>query len=95
MFFGSLPFFLNQKRHFYEQPNKVDLSVFELILPNLTNTLGFGNPSFSDKINTFSLDAIIEHILSTKRFTEPLSYMKHIIQDINYILLVFNDILLS
>ena len=52
--------------------NKIGSQIFNLSLHNLANTLLFGNPSFSDKINTLILDATIKCILSSKRFDEHL-----------------------
>ena len=43
--------------------NKIDPQLPKLVLPNLPNTLLFGNLSFSDKINALVLDATIKYIL--------------------------------
>ena len=37
-----------------------------------TSILLFGNTSFDNNKNTFILDTIIDYIISTRRFDEPL-----------------------
>ena len=46
----------------HEQSQQINSQISKLTLPNLTNILLFGNPSFTDNI----LDATIEYILSTQ-----------------------------
>ena len=53
--------------------NEIDPQVSKLSLPNLTNTLLFGNPSFNDTINTLILGATTEYISSPKKFDELFS----------------------
>ena len=65
-------FFLNERCTFRNNFNKTDSQLSKLTLPNLTNTLLFGNPSFGDKINTLILDTRIKLMLSAKRFQEHL-----------------------
>ena len=66
------PFFLNERCTLMSNLNKIGSQICNLSLPNLANTLVFGNPPFSDKIYTLILDAIIKCILSSKRFDEHL-----------------------
>ena len=48
--------------------NKIDPQISKFTLTNLSDTLLFGNPFFSDEINLRILDATVEYILSRKKF---------------------------
>ena len=52
--------------------NNINPQISQTSLQLLTNTLLFGNSSYSDKTNTHILNATIDYILLTKRFDEPL-----------------------
>ena len=52
--------------------NKIDPQLSKLSLPNLTNTLLFGNLSFTDKTSTLILDATTKRTPSTKRFDKTI-----------------------
>ena len=63
-FLLQCPFFLNKSNlSKMSNLNKIDPQLPKLVLPNLPNTLLFGNLSFSDKINALVLDATIKYIL--------------------------------
>ena len=50
----------------------INSQISQTSLQLLTNTLLFGNSSYSDKTNTHILNATIDYIRLTKRFDEPL-----------------------
>ena len=52
--------------------NPTDNNLLDLCEPVLIRTLLFGSNSFDTDANTDVLNSAIEHILSTKRFDEPL-----------------------
>ena len=51
--------------------NRINPHISQTSLQLLTDTLLFGNASYSDKTNTHILNTTIDHTLSTKRFDEP------------------------
>ena len=86
-------FFLNERCTLRNNFNETDSQLSKSTLPNLRNTLLFGNPSFGDKINTLILDTRIKLMLSTKRFQEHLFWVKYIAIQYKtvYILVVFDQ----
>ena len=55
--------------------NRINPQISQTSLQLLTNTLLFGNSSYSDKTNTHILNATIDYIQLTKRFDEPLFWL--------------------
>ena len=48
--------------------NNIDLQISKFTFLHLTNTLPFGNLSFSNRTNTLIADANIDYLLETKIF---------------------------
>lgn len=48
--------------------NNIDLKISKFTFLDLTNTLPFGNLSFSNRTNTLIADANIDYLLETKIF---------------------------
>ena len=55
--------------------NRINPQISQTSLQLLTNTLLFGNSSYSDKTNTHILNATIDYIQLTKRFDKPLFWL--------------------
>ena len=71
-FLLQCPLYINQKCTLMSNLNRINLQISQTSLQLLTNTLVFGNSSYSDKTNTHILNATIDYIRLTKRFDEPL-----------------------
>ena len=57
--------------HPHEQLEQNYPKMSQTSLQLLTNTLLYGNWSYSDKVNTHILNATVDYIRLTKRFDEP------------------------
>ena len=71
-FLLECPSYINERCTLTSNLNRINPQISQTTLKLLTNTLFFRNSSYSGKTNTHILNAIIEHILLTKRFDEPL-----------------------
>ena len=70
-FLLQCPLYINGRRTFMRNLNRINPQISQTSLQLLTNTLLFGNPSYSNKTNTHILSATIDYIRLTKRFDEP------------------------
>ena len=71
-FLLQCPSYINERCTFMSNLNRINPQISQTSLQLLTNTLLFGNSSYSDKTNTHILNATIDYIQLTKRFDEPL-----------------------
>ena len=66
------PSYIDERRTFTTNLNRINPQIYQTSLQLLTNMLLFGNPSYSDKNNTHILNGTTDYIQLTKRFDEPL-----------------------
>ena len=71
-FLLQCPSYINERYTLMSNLNKINPQISQTSLQLLTNTLLFGNSSYSDKTNTHILNATIDYIQLTKRFDESL-----------------------
>ena len=71
-FLLQCPSYINERCTLMSNLNRINPQISQTSLQLLTNTLLFGNSSYSDKTNTHILNATIDYIQLTKRFDEPL-----------------------
>ena len=71
-FLLQCPSYINKRCTLMSILNRINSQIFQTSLKLLTNTLLFGNSSYSDKTSTHILNATIDYIQLTKRFDEPL-----------------------
>ena len=71
-FLLQCPSYINERCTLMSNLNRINPQISQTFLQLLTNTLVFGNSSYSDKRNTHILNATIDYIRLTKRFDEPL-----------------------
>ena len=70
-FLFQCPSYINNWCTLMSKVNRINPHISQTSLQLLTDTLLFGNASYSDKTNTHILNTTIDHTLSTKRFDEP------------------------
>ena len=71
-FLLQCPSYINEKCTLMSNLNRINPQISQTSLQLLTNTLLFGNLSYSDKTNTHIFNAAIDYIQLTRRFDEPL-----------------------
>ena len=74
-FLLQCPSYINERCTLMSNLNRINPQISQTSLQLLTNTLLFGNSSYSDKTNTHILNATIDYIQLTKRFDEPLFWL--------------------
>ena len=74
-FLLQCPSYINERCTLMSNLNRINPQISQTFLQLLTNTLLFGNSSYSDKTNTHILNATIDYIQLTKRFDEPLFWL--------------------
>ena len=71
-FLLQCPSYIKEKCTLMSNLNRINPKISQTSLQLLTNTLLFGNSSYSDKTNTHVLNATIDYIQLTKKFDELL-----------------------
>ena len=66
------PTYITERRTLLSTIESIDNNLLDVCEPVLIKTLLFGSNLFDSNANTNVLNATIEHVLSTKRFEEPL-----------------------
>lgn len=86
-FSSNIPYFFTKGTPTWEIWTKEVLKYLNLLcqIRQKNFHLEFGNLYFRDRINKLTQDATIDYILSTKRFDEPLLWIKYVI--IKYVLI--------
>ena len=74
-FFLLCLLYVNERCTLISSMNRINPQISQTSLQLLTNTLRFGNWSYSDKTNTHILNAAINYIRLSKRFDESLFWM--------------------
>ena len=64
--------YITERHTLLSTMKNIDNNLLHLCEPALIRTLLFGSNSFDTNANTNALNATIKHIISTKRFDEPL-----------------------
>ena len=70
-FFLHCPFFISERRTVLSTIRRLDSKLLDFTDYDLTQTLLFGNTSWTSSNNFKIISASIDYILSSKRFDEP------------------------
>ena len=71
------PLYINERCTLMSNLNRINPQISQTSLQLLTNTLLFGNSSYSDKTNTHIFNATIDYIQLTKRFDESFFFLNN------------------
>ena len=83
------PNFSNERLTFFDKLQSIDANILSKDDSNISKLLLYGDHSFNDKKNTSILTALIEYIISTKRFNAPFFQNWHIYLSMCSLSLVF------